>query len=161
MSDVGFHGHSGPPARRRSPEKGGDEALGRSRGGFSSKLHLAVDAEGQPVELILTAGQQHDINQAPSLLAEHKPQYVIADKAYDSDDFIETIRGRGSRAVIPSRAGRTVQRRTLRKQYRRRNLVERFVNRIKHFRRVATRYDKTSRNFLAFVQLAALLCWVP
>jgi len=161
MSDVGFYGHSGPAARRRSPEKGGDEALGRSRGGYSSELHLAVDAGGQPVELILTASQQHDINQAPSLLAEHKPRYVIGDKAYDSDDFIKTIRGRGSQAVIPSRAGRTVQRRTLRKQYRRRNLVERFVNRIKHFRRVATRYDKTGRNFLAFVQLAALLCWVP
>jgi len=111
------------------------------------------------VELILTAGQQHDINQAPALLAKHEPRYVIADKAYDSDEFIATIQGRGSRAVIPSRAGRTVKRRTLRKQYRRRNLVERFVNRIKHFRRVATRYDKTRRNFLAFAQLAALLCW--
>ena len=121
---------------------------------------MAVDAEGQPVELILTAGQQHDIHQAQSLLAEHKPRSVIADKAHDSDDFVKTIQGRGSRVVIPSRAGRTVQRRTLRKQYRRRNLVERFVNHIKHFRRIATRYDKTGRNSLAFVQLVALLGWI-
>ena len=160
MSDARLDGHSRPPARRRSQKKGDDEALGRSRGGFSSKLHLAVDAEGQPVELIVTAGQQHDINQAESLLAEHEPDYVIADKAYDSDDFIESIEDRGSQAVIPSRAGRTVQRRVLRKQYRRRNLAERFVNRIKHYRRVATRYEKTARNFLGFVQLAALFCWI-
>ena len=160
MSDARLNGHSRPPARRRSPKKGDDEALGRSRGGFSSKLHLAVDAEGQPVELIITAGQQHDINQAESLLAEHEPEYVIADKAYDSDGFIASIEDRGSQAVIPSRAGRTVQRRVLRKQYRRRNLAERFVNRIKHYRRVATRYEKTARNFLGFVQLAALFCWI-
>lgn len=112
------------------------------------------------MELIVTAGQQHDINQAESLLAAHEPEYVIADKAYDSDDFIESIADRGSQAVIPSRAGRTVQRRVLRKQYRRRNLAERFVNRIKHYRRVATRYEKTARNFLGFVQLAALFCWI-
>lgn len=112
------------------------------------------------MELTLTAGQDHDITQADRLLAEHEPDYVIADKAYDCDDFIAEIRGRGSKPVIPSRAGRTVQRRTLRKQYQRRNLAERFVNRIKHFRRVATRYEKTARNYLGFVQLAALLCWI-
>lgn len=110
--------------------------------------------------MTLTAGQEHDINQASRLLAEHEPDYVIADKAYDSDAFIAEIQDRGSTAVIPSRAGRTVQRRLLRKQYRRRNHAERFVNRIKHFRRVATRYEKTARNFLGFVQLAALFCWI-
>jgi putative transposase len=110
--------------------------------------------------LILTAGQQHDINQAESLLAGHRPTYVIADKAYDCDEFIESIVNRGSRPVIPSRAGRTVERRVLRKQYRRRNVAERFINRIKHYRRVATRYEKTERNYLAVVQLAGLLCWI-
>jgi transposase len=123
-------------------------------------LHIAVEATGRPVELILTPGQANDMTQATRLLAAHDPRYLIADKAYDSDAFIAQVQGRGSTAVIPSRAGRTVTRRLLRRQYRRRNHVERFVNRIKHFRRVATRYEKTARNFLGFVQLAALLCWI-
>ncbi|MGC8560631.1 MAG: hypothetical protein ACP5O1_08120 [Phycisphaerae bacterium] len=70
------------------------------------------------------------------------------------------MRLRGGTPVIPARAGRTVTRRLLRRQYRRRNLVERLVNRLKHFRRVATRYEKTARNFLAFVQFASILCWI-
>jgi transposase len=100
------------------------------------------------------------MTQASRLLRDHDPRYLIADKGYDSDEFIAEIRTHGSTPVIPSRAGRTVARRLLRKQYRRRNHVERFVNRIKHFRRVATRYEKTARNFLGFVQLAALFCWI-
>jgi transposase len=127
---------------------------------MSTKVHLAVDAQGRPVELQLTAGQDHDITQASRLLGDHVPDYVIADKAYDCDEFLDAIATRESTAVIPSRSGRTVQRRLLRRQYRRRNLAERFVNRLKHFRRVATRYEKTARNFLGFVQLAALLCWL-
>ena len=127
---------------------------------MSTKVHLAVDAQGRPVELSLTPGQEHDIHQASVLLADHEPDYVIADKAYDCDEFVQRIEERGSTAVIPSRSGRTVQRRLLRKQYRRRNQAERFVNRIKHFRRVAPRYEKTARNYLGFVQLAALCCWL-
>ena len=112
------------------------------------------------MELILTPGEAHDMTQATQLLADHQPRYVIADKGYDSDELVQHIRRRGSTAVIPARAGRTVRRRHLRARYRRRNRVERFVNRIKHYRRVATRYDKTARNFLGFVQLVALLDWV-
>lgn len=123
-------------------------------------MHLAIDAQGRPTELIVTPGQQNDIKQAAALLGPRQPKYVIADKAYDCDEFVQSIKDRGSRPVIPSRAGRTVQRKTLRRQYRRRNLAERFVNRVKHFRRVATRYEKTARNFLGFVQLAGLLCWL-
>jgi transposase len=100
------------------------------------------------------------MTQASRLLGNHAARYLIADKGYDSDEFIGQIRARGSTPVIPSRAGRTVERRLLRRQYRRRNQVERFINRIKHYRRVATRYDKTARNFLGFVQFASLLCWI-
>lgn len=100
------------------------------------------------------------MTQASRLLGDHEPRYLIADKGYDSDEFIAEIQACGSTPVIPSRAGRTVSRRVLRKQYRRRNQVERFVNRIKHFRRVATRYEKTARNFPGFVQFTALLCWI-
>ena len=119
-----------------------------------------MDARGRPVTVIATPGQHHDIRQAKTLLAEHTPKYVIADKAYDSDEFLAEIQQRGSIAVIPPCAGRTVRRRLHRRHYRRRNQVERFVNRIKHFRRVATRYEKHVTNFLGFVQLTALMCWL-
>lgn len=106
---------------------------------MSTQVHLAVAAQGLPVELQITAGHDHDVTQAARLLAQHEPDDVIADKAYDSDEFLHAIAARKSIAVIPSRRGRTVQRRLLRRHYRRRNLAERFVNRLKHFRRVATR----------------------
>lgn len=116
------------------------ETLGRSRGGFSTKLHLAVDAGGRPVKLTVTAGAVHDMGQAARLLAEHEPKYAIADKEkeYDSDDFIRQVEERVSKAVIPARNNRKVQRHLLRRHDRRRNQTERFVNRIKYFRRVAS-----------------------
>jgi transposase len=94
-------------------------------------------------------------------LADHEPPYVIADKGYDSDEFVRHVEKHGSTAVIPSRCGCTTPRRLLKRQYRRRNHVERFVSRIKHLRRVATRYEKTARNFLGFIQVAALFSWLP
>ena len=112
------------------------------------------------MEIAATGGQEHDINQSTRLLADHQPRYVIADKAYDCDAFIGQIERRGSTAVIPARAGRNVERRLLRREYRQRNQAERLVNRIKHYRRIATRYEKTARNFLAFVYLASTLCWL-
>ncbi len=121
------------------------------------------------MELRVSPGQTHDVTQADNLLAEHCPHYLIADQAYDSDTLRQQVRARGSISVIPSspgrvasgdRAGRTVRRRLLRHQYRRRNLVERFVNRLKHFRRIATRYEKTARNFLGFIHLASTLFWL-
>ena len=112
------------------------------------------------MELIATPGQDHDITQASNLLADHSPRHVIADKGYDSNDLLTEIRSRDSIPVIPARAGRTVTRRLLRGLYRQRNVIERFVNRIKHYRRVATRYDKTARNFLAFAQFVSALIWI-
>ena len=102
----------------------------------------------------------HDIRQARALLADHKPKYVIADKAYDSDQFVRHIESRGSTTVIPNQSGRGVKRPLLQQQYRRRNLAERCVNALKHYRRIATRYEKTARNFLAFIQFAATLFWL-
>ncbi len=162
MPHARLDDHPRPPAcRGGDPKKGVDEALGRSRGGFSTKLHLAVDAEGRPFELTVTPGQEHDICQAPRLLADHEPPYVIADKGYDSDELVRHVEKRGSTAVIPSRSGCTTPRRLLKRQYRRRNHVERFVSRIKHFRRVTTRYEKTARNFLGLIKVAALFSWLP
>lgn len=92
-------------------------------------------------------------------MGNHEPHFVIADKGYDNDAFLEHVHARGSVPVIPSLAHRTVQRPLLKDVYRRRNLVERFINRIKHYRRIATRYDKTARNYLGFLHLAAILEW--
>jgi transposase len=91
------------------------------------------------------------------LVGQHQPTAVIADRAYDTDAFRNLLRLRQAEAVIPSLKNRIVKRRYNRKKYKRRNLIERLVNRLKHYRRVATRYEKTARNFLAFVHLAAAL----
>jgi transposase len=131
--------------------------LGRSRGGFSTKVHVAVNGLGLPVELQLTPGQQADVTQAAALLEGHQPAAVIADKGYDSDALITTIQTKGAEAVIPPRNNRTEAREYDRHLYKDRNLVERFLNRIKRCRRVATRYEKTARNYLAFVQIAAIM----
>ena len=109
------------------------------------------------MELCLGPGEEHDVTRADELLAEHKPKSVIADKGYDADELVETIRARGAQAVIPPRRNRNTLRKYSKRLYKDRNLVERFINRIKHYRRIATRYEKTARNFLAFVHLAASL----
>jgi len=124
---------------------------------LSTKIHLAVDAQGQPVELRLGPGQEHDVTRGEELLASHKPAFVIADKGYDSDELIEVIAEHGAKAVIPPRSNRCKKRRYSKHRYKTRNLVERFINRLKHYRRIATRYEKTARNYLTFVNLAATL----
>ena len=90
-------------------------------------------------------------------MGPHQPTAVIADRAYDSDAFLNLLRQRDTEAVIPPLKTRLVQRRYNRRKYKRRNLIERLVNRLKHYRRVATRYEKTARNFLAFAHLASVL----
>jgi len=132
-----------------------NEALGRSRGGFSTKLHIACDGLGKPVTLVLTPGQDHDVTQGPTLIANSEAKKIIADKAYDSDAFVADIEESGAKPVIPPRSNRTTERSYSKKDYKKRNAVERFVNVIKQSRRVATRYEKTARNFLGFVLLAS------
>jgi len=97
------------------------------------------------------------VKQAETLLEEVPFEVVIADKGYDSRVVVEVITARGGEAVIPSRKNRIEQRDYDRDRYKDRNLVERFWNRMKHYRRVATRYEKTARNFLAFVQVASIM----
>lgn len=132
------------------------EALGRSRGGFSTKIHVACDGLGKPVEIILTPGQDHDVTQGPQLIANSEAKKMIADKAYDSDTLIDAIKARGAEPVIPPRKNRTEDRPYDKNAYKTRNVVERFINLMKQSRRVATRYEKTARNFLGVVQLAAI-----
>jgi transposase len=148
--------------RRRGEKKAdgtggqGEQALGRSRGGFGTKIHGGFNGLGQPVEMTVTAGQASDIGQAEALVAGHEPEAVVGDKGYDSDDLVAEVESRGAEAVIPSRANRTAPRELDRHTYRERNLAERFWARAKQFRRVATRYEKKAANFLAFAWLAAL-----
>ena len=133
------------------------EALGRSRGGFSTKIHVACDGLGKPVKIILTPGQDHDVTQGPALIKNSEADKVIADKAYDSDDFIAAIEANNAEPVIPPRSNRTEARHYDKEEYKRRNIVERFINVIKQCRRVATRYEKTARNFLGMIQFASVL----
>jgi transposase len=130
--------------------------LGRSRGGFTTKIHVAVNSDGEPRELHLTEGQRHDVTCAERLLEGLDPDYVVGDKGYDSDALRYTIRSTGARPVIPSRRNHRIRRHD-RQKYKLRNVVERFINRVKHCRRVATRYDKLAVTFLGFVQLASVL----
>ncbi|WP_218579008.1 IS5 family transposase [Vineibacter terrae] len=145
-----------PPAQKSA---GDDQALGRSRGGFSTKIHLVVDALGYPVDLRLTGGHVHDATQAAALLSGKLSQYVIADKAYDANAIIALIRAQGAEPVIPPRLG-TTPRKVDWHVYKERHLVECCINRLKRFRRFATRYEKTARNYLAMALIACILIWI-
>ena len=109
------------------------------------------------MEIRLTPGQQADVKQAQSLLEGYSPEAVIADKAYDSDPLVETIETKGAEAVIPPKRNRKQPRDFDKYLYKVRNVVERFINRIKQFRRVAPRYEKTGRNFVAIIQVASFM----
>ena len=108
---------------------------------------------------MLTAGQAHDLRAAPHLLDGLKCRHVVADRGYDADALLELIRTSGAKAHIPSTSQRLVHRSVNRRIYRQRNLVERFFCKLKHFRRVATRFDKLARNFLAAVALVSARLW--
>jgi transposase len=163
VAHPGLDHHPGAPLRRRRPQKwdgtGGqcEQALGRSRGGFGTKIHGAVSGLGLPARLILTPGQAADISHAKVLIEGLPIEVVIADKGYDSRAVVEAIEARGAEAVIPSLKNRAEQRDYDRDRYRDRNLAERFWFKVKQYRRVATRYEKTARNFLAFVHVASIM----
>ena len=152
----GFDHRASPPACRWRKRGVGNQAFGRSRGGWSTKIHAAVNDDGQPVRFSLTGGERHDMVEAGTLLENLSLQYVVADKGYDSDSLRQQIRRQGGKPVIPARTG-IRRRRYDRTRYRLRNVIERFFNRVKHYRRVATRYEKTDRNYLGFVCLASLM----
>lgn len=148
-----------PLAQRRKKGQSA-QALGRSRGGFSTKIHLLVDALGYPLNFILTPGNVADITQAHALLAQHRCQYVIADRGYDADKLVERIRELGAEPVIPPRANRTVQRIYDKHIYHERHLVECFINKLKYYRRICTRFDKLAIRFRWFLCFAASLIWL-
>jgi transposase len=192
-----LHCQPGPSACRRGPQKGapaGDEledparaqagqALGRSRGGLTTKVHLACDGRGLPLAVAVTPGNVNDSTVFDAVLnavrvpragvgrPRRRPDVVIADKAYSSRAIRQRLRRRGIRAVIPERtdqkANRTRRGRTGgrppafdRDLYKARNVVERCFNRLKQFRAVATRFDKLAARYRAGLHLAALILWL-
>jgi len=120
---------------------------------------MAVDAGGQPLRFILTGGQAGDAPQAIPLLSGLRATHVIADKGYDADGVLGFVRGEGAIAVIPPTSRRKAQREYDKDLYKQRNLIERAFNRLKQWRRVATRYDRRSLYFLSTLHLAAAVTW--
>jgi transposase len=189
------HGDSGSPARRgrqKPTERGGrkkgflnpkDEALGRSRGGLSTKIHLACDGKGRPLSVVLSAGQRHSSTQLEQLLdavrvarpkhspgrPRKRPAHLLADRGYSFESCRRLLRRRGISHTIPERKNQKERREGHpgrrpcfdREAYRRRNVVERCVNRLKQWRAIATRYEKRAVNYRAMVVIASLMMWLP
>ncbi len=135
--------------------------MGRSRGGLTTKIHALVDALGRPIRLKLSEGQAHDGRSADDMYDTVAAGTIfLADRAYDSDALRDRLAARGAWANIrpmPNRINLPVFSPWV---YRQRNAVERFFNKLKHFRAVATRYDKRDDNYLASVQLASIRIWL-
>ena len=137
-----------------------NQALGRSKGGFTTKIHAVCDAMGNPIRFIFTGGERNDCTQALDLLEGMSGQAILADKGYDADYIVEAAEIMGAIAVIPPKSNRKVQREYDRDLYKERNLIERMFGKLKQFRRIATRYDKTKTAFMAFIHIASILLWL-
>ncbi len=137
-----------------------NQALGRSRGGFSTKIHITVDGLGNPLRTFLTGGQRHDITQAEALIIGYTSEYVIGDKGYDGDPFIDFIHANGASDVIPSRQNRVHPRDYDKHLYKERHLVECFINKIKWYRRIFSRFEKLAVRYFGFLNLVSTLIWL-
>lgn len=151
-----------PCAAGASKEKGGQEAqaLGKSVGGFSTKIHVTVDALGNPLRLLLTGGQRADSTEAIALLEGFDFEAVLADRGYDSDKILEFIVQNDAEAVIPAKKNRLVQRDTDWHIYKGRHLVECFMNKIKQYRSIFSRFEKYASRYKAFLSFASALIWL-
>jgi transposase len=128
---------------------------------LSTKIHTLVDALGNPIGFFLTAGQAHDLQGADALLPDMQANTLLADKAFDADQrVIEPLQAAGKTCVIPPRSNRKSPRPFDKDIYKARHLIENFYCWLKQFRAIATRYDKTARNFLAAIHLAAAVAWL-
>ena len=135
--------------------------MGRSRGGLTTKIHALVDANGLPVALKLSEGQAHDGRSAADMLGGLSAgQILLGDRAYDSNALRQTVGEQGAWANIKPLSRRSDKPAFSSFLYRYRNLVERFFNKLKHFRAVATRYEKHAANYLGLVKLAAARIWM-
>ena len=119
-----------------------------------------MDGLGNPLRFILTAGQTHDSTQAKALLDRYVFDRLIADKSYDSDEIVQFIADKEAEAVIPPRANRQQQREYDKHWYKERHLVECFINKIKHYRRIFSRFEKLAKRYLGFLSFAGALIWL-
>lgn len=136
------------------------QGLGRSKGGFTSKVHAKVDALGNPLQFIVTSGQRNDITQADILLEDVTDAYVIADRGYDSKDLRKKLKKQKCEPVIPTKSNSKSPYEYDRHIYKERHLIECFFSKIKHFRRVFSRFDKSARNYLAFLAFVGACIWL-
>jgi transposase len=135
--------------------------MGRSRGGLTTKIHVVVDANGNPFTLKLTEGQAHDGRSADDMLGSvGTGQTLLADRAYDSDALRQSLAARGAKANVKPMPNRVNIPKFNKQLYKKRNLVERFFNKLKHLRAVATRFEKHDANYLALVKLASARIWM-
>lgn len=136
------------------------EGLGRSKGGFSTKIHAVCDALGNPLRFIVTPGQRNDCTQAIELLEGLKAEAVLADKGYDANAIIEAVQASGAIAVIPSKSNRKMQREIDAELYKERHKIECCFGFLKHYRRLFSRFDKRKDIFSAFLHFVATLIWL-
>lgn len=156
---VRAHACAAGAPQKHIPEPG-DQALGRSKGGFTTKIHVMVDALGNPLDFILTGGQAADVTQAYVLVEGVRATYALMDKAYDADKLIEQLKNQGIIPVIPPKSNRKEPREYDRHVYKERNLVECLIGKLKQFRRVFSRFEKWSKNYMYFIRFAAALIWL-
>ena len=138
----------------------GPQAIGITRGGLNTKIHAVCDALGNPLRFVLTPGQRHDSKPVPELLGGLPAKALLADKAYDSDKIVQVAQAQGMEVIIPSKANRKQPRALDKHRYKARHLIENLFQRMKVFRRVATRYDKLDVMFLGFVHIVGTLKWL-
>jgi transposase len=132
-----------------------EQCLGRSRGGYGTKVHVLTDGEGNPMMFILTPGNNHDVTQAENLTREIKDTTVIADKGYDSQEFVDYLHKNNCEVVIPSRCNNKIQRGIDKNTYKQRHYIENFFSKIKCFRRICTRFDKTASSYISWWHIAS------
>jgi len=135
--------------------------MGRSRGGLTTKIHALTDARGLPIKVLLTPGQAHDLLGADTLLIDlGEGDILLGDKAYDTDWLRQRIMAQGAAPNIPDKSNRRERHCFSKALYKERNRIERFFNKIKHFRRIATRFEKHAQNYLAMIKLASIRIWM-
>jgi len=136
------------------------QSLGRSRGCFTTKIHAYVDALGNPLRFILTPGQSSEIKQASKLIDEISNANVLGDKAFDCDEFLEQIVSQNCTPIIPPKENRKIKRDVDYYLYKERHLIECFFSKVKHFRRIFSRFDKLAEAYMGFLAFASTIIWL-
>lgn len=140
--------------------KQNEQGLGRSKGGFSCKIHAKVDALGNPLQFAVTPGQASDYSQAQYMLGSTTDAYILCDKGYDSDEFRRVINNQKCVPVIPGRSNRIAAIDYDKHIYKERSLIECFFSKLKYFRRVFVRFDKSINSFMAFLHFVGAILWL-